>query len=201
MPRSSLSLAHTNGPPCDAWYISFHLGKNSVRPTFHLLQISYIRNSVQPTFHLLRISHIRNFVCRRSTFPDISHPEFCPTDIQPSSDISHPEFCPIDVQPSLDISHSEFCPADVPPSPDISHPTPTAGWERRAIQLPRSSMSGSSNSAYPESIRSRQFRFPEQLGSSDTHDPPDPFPPTIKRQTPIILTTKSPEMSLIFNAR
>ena len=100
-----------------------------------------------------------------------------------------------------DISHPEFCPADVPPSQDISHPTPDAGWERRAIQIPRSDMSGSSDSAYPESIRSRQFRFLRQLGSLDTRDSPDPFPPTIKRQTPIILTTKSPELSLIFNAR
>ena len=66
MPHGSLSLAHTNGPPCDAWHSSFHLGKNSVRPTFHLLQISYIRNSVQPMFHLLWISYIRNSV--RPTF-------------------------------------------------------------------------------------------------------------------------------------
>ena len=75
------------------------------------------------------------------------------------------------------------------------------GWERRAIQFPRSNMSGSSNNAYPESIRSRQFRFPKQLDSSDTRDSSDPFPPTIKKQIPIILTTKSPELSLIFNAR
>ena len=54
---------------------------------------------------------------------------------------------------------------------------------------------------YPESIRSQQFRFPGQLGSSDTRDSPDLFLPTIKKQTPIILTTKSPELSLIFNAR
>nr|CAN81466.1 hypothetical protein VITISV_021276 [Vitis vinifera] len=46
----------------------------------------------------------------------------------------------------------EFYPADVPPSPDISHPAPNAGWERRAFQLPRSDMSGSSNSAYLESF-------------------------------------------------
>ncbi|WJZ81309.1 hypothetical protein VitviT2T_001158 [Vitis vinifera] len=82
--------------------------------------------------------------------------------------------------------------ADIPPSPDISHPVPDAGWERRAFQLPRSDMSGSSDSAYPESICNRQFRFPGQLGSSDTGDSPDPFPPTIKKQTLIILTTKSP---------
>ena len=47
-----LHLAHADGPPCDARHSSFHSGKNSVRPTFHLLRIFYIR-------HLLRISHIR----------------------------------------------------------------------------------------------------------------------------------------------
>nr|CAN72452.1 hypothetical protein VITISV_018994 [Vitis vinifera] len=133
--------------------------------------------------------------------PDISHPKFCLADVQPSLDISHLEFCSADVQPSPDISHPEFCPTDVPPFPDISHLVLDAGWEKRAIQLPRSDMFGSSYSAYPESIRNRQFRFPGQLGSSDTRDSPDPFPPTIKRQTPITLTTKSPELSLIFNAR
>ena len=81
---------------------------------------------------------------------------------------------------------------DVSPSPGIIQPAPSTGWERRAIQLPRSDISGSSNSACPESIRSRQFRFPGQLGSSDTRNSPDPFPPTIKKQTLIILTTKSP---------
>ena len=91
--------------------------------------------------------------------------------------------------------------ADVSPSPDISHPTPAARWERRTIRLPRSGMFGYSDSAYPENIRSRHFSFPEQLSSSDTRDSPDPFPPTIKKQTQIILTTKSPELSLIFNAR
>ncbi|RVX07968.1 hypothetical protein CK203_014738 [Vitis vinifera] len=70
------------------------------------------------------------------------------------------EFCPADVPPSPDISHPEFCPDDVPPSLDISQPAPVAEWERRAIQLPRSDMSGSSGSTYPENIRSRQFRFP-----------------------------------------
>ena len=75
---------------------------------------------------------------RRSTFSDISHPEFCPADVPPSSDISHPEFCP----------------TDVPPSPDISYPAPDAEWERKAIQLPRTDRFESSNSVYPESIRS-----------------------------------------------
>ena len=54
---------------------------------------------------------------------------------------------------SPDISHPKFgslC--DVPPSPDISHPALDAGWERRAFQLPRSDISGSSDSAYPESF-------------------------------------------------
>ncbi|RVW19133.1 hypothetical protein CK203_095143 [Vitis vinifera] len=36
--------------------------------------------------------------------------------------------------------------------PDISHPTLNAGWERRAFQLPRSDISESSDSAYPESF-------------------------------------------------
>ena len=81
---------------------------------------------------------------------------------------------------------------DIPPSPDISHSAPDTRWERRAFQLPRTDMSGSFDSAYPESIHSRQFRFPKQLGSSDTRDSPNPFPPTIKKQTLIILTTKSP---------
>ena len=37
MPRGSLSLAHIDGPPCDARHSSFHPGKNSVRPTFNIL--------------------------------------------------------------------------------------------------------------------------------------------------------------------
>ena len=39
----SLHLAHADGPPCDARHSSFHPGRNSVRPTFHLLWISHIR--------------------------------------------------------------------------------------------------------------------------------------------------------------
>ena len=104
--------------------------------------------------------------------PDVSHPESSPPTFHP--DVSHPESSP----PSF--------------HPDILHPALDAGWERRAFQLPRSDISGSSNSAYPESIRGRQFRFPGQLGLSDACDSPDPFSPTIKKQTLIILTTKSP---------
>nr|CAN60234.1 hypothetical protein VITISV_016498 [Vitis vinifera] len=74
-----------------------------------------------------------------------------------------------------DVLHLEFCSAAIPPgcltsgillrrhstrmshirhtpSPDISHPAPDAGWERRAFQLPRLDISGSSDSAYPESF-------------------------------------------------
>ncbi|WKA01522.1 hypothetical protein VitviT2T_019802 [Vitis vinifera] len=36
--------------------------------------------------------------------------------------------------------------------PDISHPSLDAGWERRAFQLPRPDISGSSDSTYPESF-------------------------------------------------
>ena len=114
-------------------------------------------------------------------------------------DISHPD--PANILLSPDISQPQFYPTDVPPSPDISHPAPAAGWERGTIQLPWTDMSGSSCSAYPENFRSRQFRFPRQLGSSDTRDSLDPFLPTIKNITLTILTTKSPELSLIFNAR
>ena len=57
--EGSLHLAHADGPPCDAWHSSFHQGRNSVRPTFHLLLISHIQSSVRSTFHLLRIFHIR----------------------------------------------------------------------------------------------------------------------------------------------
>ena len=60
--EGSLHLAHVDGPPFNSRNSSFHLGKNSVRPKFHLLQISYIRNSIRPTFHLLLISYIRNSV-------------------------------------------------------------------------------------------------------------------------------------------
>ncbi|RVW20112.1 hypothetical protein CK203_115703 [Vitis vinifera] len=74
-----------------------------------------------------------------------------------------------------DVLHSEFCSAAIPPGcltsgillrrhsnrmshirhtphPDILHPAPDAGWERRAFQLPRSDISKSSDSAYPESF-------------------------------------------------
>nr|CAN76406.1 hypothetical protein VITISV_016040 [Vitis vinifera] len=82
--EGSLHLAHADGPPCDAQNSSFHPGRNSIRPTFHLL----------------RIFHIQNFVRRRFTFSGYL----------------------------------------------------TSGWERRTFQLPRSDMSGSFDSAYPESF-------------------------------------------------
>ena len=87
-----------------------------------------------------------------------------------------------------DVSQPSFYPANVPPHPDISHlDPPSAGWERRTIQLPRSGMSGYSNSVYPENICSRHFRFPGQLSLSDTRNSPNPFPLTIKKQTQIII--------------
>ena len=68
--------------------------------------------------------------------------------------LAHADSPPCDVSSSPDISHPEFCPANIPPSPDISHPTPDAGWERKTFQLPRTDMSGSFDSAYPESFAS-----------------------------------------------
>nr|CAN81432.1 hypothetical protein VITISV_010697 [Vitis vinifera] len=78
--------------------------------------------------------------------------EFCPAEVPPSPNILHPEFYPAKVPPSPDILHPKFCPADIPLSPDISHLAPNARWERRTFQLPRSDMSGSSDSAYPENF-------------------------------------------------
>nr|CAN71018.1 hypothetical protein VITISV_030514 [Vitis vinifera] len=97
MPRGSLSLAHADGPPCDARHSSFHPGKNSVRSTSNLLRMSHIRNSV---------------------WADVPSPfSGCLTSGILSADIP----------PSPDVSHSEFCPADIPPSSDITHLVPDAG--------------------------------------------------------------------------
>ena len=41
--EGSLHLAHADGSPCDARHSLFHLGRNYVRPTFHLLRMSHIR--------------------------------------------------------------------------------------------------------------------------------------------------------------
>ncbi|WJZ81269.1 hypothetical protein VitviT2T_001118 [Vitis vinifera] len=77
--EGSLHLAHADDPSCDVRHSSFHQGKNSVQPTFHLLRISYIRNSVWLTFHLLRIFHIRRLTPDgrggRFNFPDQTCPD------------------------------------------------------------------------------------------------------------------------------
>ena len=79
MPHGSLSLAHADDPPCDARHSSFHLGKNSVRPTFNLLRMSHIRNSVRLTFHLLQIFHIQLLTPDRRggrfNFPGQTYPD------------------------------------------------------------------------------------------------------------------------------
>ena len=49
-----------------------------------------------------------------------------------------------------DVSHPEFWPSDVPHHPDVSHPTDISGWGKRAFQLPRSDIFGSTNSAHPK---------------------------------------------------
>ena len=89
---------------------------------------------------------------RRPTFFGCLTSGILSANIPPSPDVSHSEFCLAAVPPSPDVSHPEFCPADVPPSPDISHLAPDVGWERMAFQLPRSDISGSFDSSYPESF-------------------------------------------------
>ncbi|RVW87088.1 hypothetical protein CK203_048339 [Vitis vinifera] len=65
---------------------------------------------------------------------------------------AHADDPPCDVPSSPDIPHPEFCSGDVPPSSDISHTANISGWERKAFQLPRSNISGSADSAYPENF-------------------------------------------------
>ena len=125
-----------------------------------------------------------------------------------SLSLGHADGSPCDAWHSSfhpDISHPEFFSADIPPgcltTAIISGRRFTfsgyfhirrlpAGWERRTIQLPRTDMSGYSSDS-----------LPRQLSSLDTRDSLDPFPPTIKKITLTTLTTKSLELSLIFNAR
>ena len=77
--RVAPSPLGTQTGPCDARHSSFHPGKNSVLPTFHLLRISYIRNSIRPTFHLLQIFHIRRLTPdgrgERFNFPGQTYPD------------------------------------------------------------------------------------------------------------------------------
>ena len=82
----------------------------------------------------------------------LAHADGSPCDVPPSSDVSRPPFCSAEVIPSLDVSQPPFCSAEVPPSLDVSHPADISGWERRAFQLPRSDISRSADSAYPESL-------------------------------------------------
>ena len=101
--EGSLHLAHAHGPPCHAWHSSFHPGRNSIRPIFHLLRISHIR-CLQPDGRGGRF----NFSGQTCLDPLIGY-----------------------FTSGL-----------------------TAGWEKRTFQLPRSDISGSSDSAYPESFLS-----------------------------------------------
>nr|CAN63916.1 hypothetical protein VITISV_036186 [Vitis vinifera] len=68
----------------------------------------------------------------------------------PSADISHPDISQLDGRGGRFNFPGQTC-----PDPLIKYFTSgylTAGWERRTFQLPRSDMSGSSDSAYPKSF-------------------------------------------------
>ena len=96
----------------------------------HSTRMSYIRKSTPPTFH-----------------PDVLHPEICSADIPPGCLTSGNLLC----RHSTRMSHIRN--SSPPPfHPDISHPALEVRWERRAFQLLRSDISGSSDSAYPESF-------------------------------------------------
>ena len=89
--------------------------------------------------------------------------------------LAHADGPPCNARHSSFHPGEEFCPANIPPSPDISHPDGRGGrfnfpgqtcpdpvigyftsgyltteWERRTLQLLRSDMSESSDSAYLE---------------------------------------------------
>ena len=120
-----------------------------------------------------------------------------PLDTQTAScDTWHRSFHP-------DISHPEFFSVDIPPgyltSGILSGRRSTFFGYFAAGACHRVREENDSTSP-DRHVRILWWRLPGQLGSSDARDSPDPFPPTIKKAA-TILTTKSPELSLIFNAR
>ena len=196
--------------------------RHSIQPTFRLLRILHTRMS--QSHHATRIHQLPFHPDTSAAILSGRHP----TSTRMSHSrhytrpISQPPFYLIDPTAAILLSRSHSRLSTRPISQPSFHPayliaailsvrrsvfsgyfTPGA-WRwmgKGAIQLPPSDLSRSANGAYLESVRSRQFKFPGQLGSSDTCDSPNPFPPRIKKQIPIILTTKSPELSLIFNVR
>nr|CAN61353.1 hypothetical protein VITISV_027760 [Vitis vinifera] len=111
------------------------------------------------TFRLIRMSLFRDMSGAIPPSPDVSHPESIRRHSYLSPNVSHSESVrrhstlirmslirnlSADIPLSPNVSHPEFHPAEIPPSLDVSHPTPDAGWERGEIQLPPSSMFGSS---------------------------------------------------------
>ena len=108
-------------------------------PECHVLLPKGVRIRERATIST-RMSHIRNSAAS-SFHPDVPHPEFCSAAIPPGC------------------LTSGFWSGDVQHSPDISHPAPDAEWERRAFQLPRSDISGSSDSTHPETDRHFKIFF------------------------------------------
>ena len=138
MSHGSLSLAHTDGPPCDVRHGSFHPGRNSVRPTFTFsgYLTSGILSGRRSTFSRYLtsgiLSHRRSTFFRYLTSEILSHRRSTFSRYLTSGILSGhrstfsgyltSRILSADVPPSLDISHLEFCPADVQPSSDVSHP-------------------------------------------------------------------------------
>ena len=98
----SLHLAHADGPPCDARHSSFHPGKNSVWPSFHLLRISHSRMGEED----VSTSPVRHV---QILWADISHPapdagwerrtfQLLWLDISGPSDSAYPESFSLSIQ-------------------------------------------------------------------------------------------------------
>ena len=98
--------------------------------------------------------HFFPFIISHVVQIDVSHFHYLNCGILPKKCHVAPSSLAMQTAPlaTRGIAHStrgEFCTADVPPFHDISQLAPAPGWKRSAIQLPRSDMSGSFDSAYP----------------------------------------------------
>ena len=145
---SSLKKCHADGPLCDTRHNTSHLSSNVSHPEFCPAASYFSPDASHP-----------GSVRHHPTFSGCLSSGIYPSSFLPFSECLSFGICPptfhlirmsfirnlsADIPLSPNVSHPEFRPAEIPPSLDVSHPTPDAGWERGEIQLPPSSMFGSS---------------------------------------------------------